>query len=261
MKSTFRIAGGIAIAVALLASLSAMAVSAQGPGGTETPGATQTPVQAPPLAAGSSTNVDSPLQATLFGAQTQNIGANSAQWYRFDYDTNGNALPRPTVTIRMLNGAMNGLQFEVWSTERMLNNWWDNDPVGRGSQETVQNCNNIAGQPQVANATTLENNTTKCTTNDLTWTGGFGAPGTYYVRVHNPTNNSVAPQLIIYGPGLMACTGPNATTNTAQNTTTNTNSNTGTTQSSTSASAQGQAFARLQCQPYTTTTTSQGQGG
>ena len=49
----------------------------------------------------------------------------------------------------------------------------------------------------------------KWATNDLTWTGGFGGNGTYYVRLVNPTNAPIIPQLLISGAGLVECANAN----------------------------------------------------
>jgi hypothetical protein len=89
---------------------------------------------------------------------------------------------------------MPGVGFEVWSPERLAAGA-DGTPVGRGTQEVLPNC-----------SMTLPDGTTgRCTTNDLTWVGGFGAPGTYHVRIFNDTDNPVTPQLIIGGEGLADC--------------------------------------------------------
>jgi predicted lipoprotein with Yx(FWY)xxD motif len=188
MNSTSRVAGAITLVLALLVGLGALTVSAQGP--TTTP----TPAQAPPAAA-SGTFKDDPGTANTLGNSVGSIPANSAAWFRFDYDTAGNQIPRPLVTVRMFNGVQNGLNYEIWSPERMQPNWFDNVPVGRGTQEVIPDC-----------TVTLPDNTiTRCTTSDLTWVGGFGAPGTYYIRVVNNTNNAVAPAIIVSGPGLAQC--------------------------------------------------------
>ncbi len=200
MKSTLRVVGALALVLAMLLVLSAMTVSAQGPTGTATPTATTapgggaTPAQAPPAAA-AGTNLDNPGIAATIGSAVSAIPANTAQWLRFDYTTPINDFPRNQVMIRMINGVTNGLGFEVWSPERMAGNWWENEPVGRGTQEVLPNC-----------TVTLSDGTTqKCTTNDLTWVGGFGVSGPYYVRVINNTSNPVAPQLIFSGSGLAQC--------------------------------------------------------
>ncbi len=204
MKMSFRIVAGFALMLALLLGLSALTVSAQGPTGTATPAATSvpggnpTPAQAPPAAA-AGTNLDDPGRAaTLGNAAAAAIPANTAQWFRFDYVTPANTFPAQQVMVRLVNGVTNGLGFEVWSPERMQGNWWENKPVGRGTQEVLPACN----------ITLPDDTVVKCTTNDLTWVGGFGAPGTYYVRVTNNTDKALTPQLIFSGDGLAQCTNP-----------------------------------------------------
>ncbi len=188
MKSSFRVVAGLALLLALLLGLSALTVSAQGP--TATP----TPAQAPPAAA-AGTNLDDPGRAATIGSAVAAIPAHTAQWFRFDYVTPVNDFPRNTVTIRMPNGVNSGLGFEVWSPERMQGNWWDNEPVGRGTQEVLPAC-----------TTTLPDGTTaKCTTNDLTWVGGFAVSAPYYIRVVNDADNALAPQMIVGGNGLAQC--------------------------------------------------------
>ncbi len=164
-------------------------------GATGQPGAGGTPVpaQAPPLVP-SGTNFDDPARATSFGTATiRSIPAGSGEWFQFNYDNGGNALPRPNVTILLLNGVTNGLSFQVYSPETMIGNWFDNTPVGKGTQEAFVNC--IQDGVNVG----------RCTTNNLSWTGGFGLNGTYFVRVINNSGATVAPQLIISGPGLAQC--------------------------------------------------------
>ncbi len=154
------------------------------------------PAQAPALVP-SGTNLDDPARARSFGSAIQSIPAGSAQWYEFAYDNADNALPRPTVTVVLLNGVTNGLTFEVYSPETLVGNWFDNKPVGRGTTEILTNCKE--GDVNVG----------ACTTNNLSWNGGFGLSGTYFVRVINDTGAAVAPQLIISGPGLSQCRGGN----------------------------------------------------
>jgi hypothetical protein len=182
MKSVLLIAGALIAVLVLLGSLTPTAVSAQGP--------TPTPAAAPPAAA-AGTNVDDPAKAVAIASQGQSIPANSVQWYKFDYTTNGQTIPRPPVTITMLNGIPNNLGFEVYTPEQMASNWFDNKPIGKGTQQVVLDCTNDASG--------------RCTTNNLFWTGGFGLDGTYFVRVLNNGNAAAAPQLIFSGPGLANC--------------------------------------------------------
>ncbi len=162
---------------------------------------TVAPAAAPPLSATNS-NLDDPARAFKFGTTIPNLSAGTAEWFQFDYDNAGNALPRPTVTIQLLNGVTNGLTFEVYSPERMVDGWSNNPPVGRGTDEVVVGCTTSTG-------------TGPCTTNNLTWTGGFGLSATYYVRVINNTGATVAPQLIVGGPGLANCPSTTTATNSA----------------------------------------------
>ncbi len=178
------------------------------------PGGAPVPALAPPLVA-SGAILDDPARAVSFGSAIPSLPAGNAEWLSFDYDNGGNALPRPPVTIMLLNGVTNGLSFEVYSPETMLGGWSNNKPVGHGTTEVIPNC--------------IENsvNVGTCTTNNLSWTGGFGLNGTYFVRVINSTGAAVAPQLIIGGPGLAQCV-PSGGTNTATNN-------------------QGLPFAQIQC--------------
>jgi hypothetical protein len=155
------------------------------------------PAAAPPLVPGGAT-LDDPARAVSFGSAIPSLPAGSAQWLQFAYDNDENAIPRPTVKILLLNGVKNGLSFEVYSTESLTGNWFDNGPIGRGTQEVLTNC--------------IEDNVNvgQCTTDNLSWTGGFGLTGPQFVRVINSTNTAVTPQLIISGPGLAQCLPPGA---------------------------------------------------
>ncbi len=154
-----------------------------------------TPAAAPPLSA-STTNVDDPARAIAVGNAPQTIQPDSVQWFKFDYTTQTDTLPRPTVTVELLNGVANGLQFEVYAPEQIQNVWYDNPPTGRGTQEVVVDCTNPPA------------NSTQCTTNNLLWIGGLGEDGTVYVRVINNTGSPQTPQLIVAGGGLAACQNP-----------------------------------------------------
>jgi predicted lipoprotein with Yx(FWY)xxD motif len=191
MKTSFRVVAGLALLLALLLGLSALTVSAQGPTGTPTP------AQAP-AAAAAGTNLDDPGRAATLGNAVAAIPANTAEWFRFDYVTPVNTFPVQQVMARMVNGVTNGLGFEIWSPERMQGNWWENKPVGRGTQEVLPACT----------VTNPDGTTSRCTTNDLTWVGGFGVSGTYYLRVVNNTNSALAPQIIVSGAGLAQCQTP-----------------------------------------------------
>ncbi len=154
------------------------------------------PAQAPALVP-SGTNLDDPARATSFGSAVGSIPPGTAEWFQFQYDNNGNAIPRPSVSVVLLNGVTNGLSFEVYSPETLIGEWFNNKPVGRGTTQVLVNCKQG------------DTNIGACTTNNLSWDGGFGLNGTYFVRVINNTGAAVAPQLIISGPGLSQCLGGN----------------------------------------------------
>ena len=177
MRNLFRVAYVSALVLTAL-NLGAVTVSAQGP-----------------------ISQDSPLLAITVGNPVPRISAHAAQWVRFDYSFTPDQKPRPRVTVRLLDGVLTGLGFQVWSPERMQGDWRDNEPVGRGAQEIIAGCTQ----------TLPDNSKVKCTTNDLFWVGGFGAPGVYYVRIVNNSDSAVAPQLIVSGPGLGQCVNPSGT--------------------------------------------------
>lgn len=216
MRSMLLLAIALVVVLALFGSVSVMGVSAQGPtetptpAGSSSPGTTPTPAAAPPAAA-AGTNVDDPAKAVAIASQAQSVPANSVQWYKFDYTSLGQTFPRPTVTIRMLNAIPSGATFEVYSPENLAGTWYLNPPVGRGTEQFVLDCTNAD--------TTVNLGNTHCDTTNLSWTGGFGLDGTYYVRVINNSNTPFAPQLIFGGPGLANCQNPSGTgTSTATNT-------------------------------------------
>lgn len=211
MKSTFRFVGGLLLVAILFAGLTTLTVSAQGPTTptpTTSPPSEQTPAAAPPAVVG--TTMDSPLNAGTLGGSLAAIPSGPGQWFKFNYDTNGNAFPRPVASIRLLNGVTNGLGFEVWAPEQIQGNWWEQKPVGRGTPESLPGtaCLASTNQPFTPGSSTdiAPDTVRNCQTNDLTWTGGFGAPGTYFVHLINTGNNDNAmPQLILSGTGIAEC--------------------------------------------------------
>ncbi|MBI5031931.1 MAG: hypothetical protein HZB51_15480 [Chloroflexi bacterium] len=137
----------------------------------------------------STTNLDSPTQATLINGQVQSIPAGSAMWYRFDYSTGDpNNLPisKPVDTLKLLDGNKSGLAFDVWAPNQ-INDYTSKDarPIGKGTAGSV-NCD-----------TGMLAARTNCQSADLTWSGAFGATGTYFVRVINNTSNAVNAMLTI----------------------------------------------------------------
>lgn len=113
-----------------------------------------------PIAATSSRTQQDPTRAVVLDGKQQTIPAQSAGWYSFDYK------PSDIKTVRLLYGNKSGMHFEVYSPE-ILNNWWENDPIG-------------VGLPQMVVCSTGW-----CQGDDLTWTGAFGMKGTYFIRVIN----------------------------------------------------------------------------
>ena len=116
-------------------------------------------------------NMDNPANSLTIDDQSHNLASKSAVWYRFDYGGIDNS-DRPIKIIRLLNGNNSGVKFEIFAGTD-LNDWWDKEPIGRGSAYEVS-CDN--GEP-AAN--------TGCMSRDLLWSGAFGGNGTYYVRVYN----------------------------------------------------------------------------
>jgi hypothetical protein len=261
MNSTLRLVGVLLLIVLALAGLSTLTVSAQGPTATETPttGApgTQTPAAAPPAAAAGTVG-SNPANAVTFGSAIPAIPAGGGTWFQFNYDTAGNAIPRPQVMIRLIDGAINGLGFEVWSPERMGNP--DAKPVGRGTPEALPNTSCIAGTGVRANPITRIDEfgdpigsdlvLMNCSTNDLIWLGGFGAPGTYHVRVINPgTTDNADVRLILSGSGIAECQRGTLPQVAAQMQEPGTQGQPGqTAQGTTSTQGTGQGFSVVQCQ-------------
>lgn len=171
------------------------------------PTATPIPTMAPP-----STSYDDPYHAAPFDGQVHTLAGNSATWYSFDYGTPGDFQDRPQVGLRLIGAAGTGVGFEVWSPQT-LSEWWQRPPVGRGTQEYSFDCESVepptptpSPQPTpTATPTTTPAPTATagpppvCThvpTNDLTWFGAFGGPGTYYVRVVNTKPFAMTYQLV-----------------------------------------------------------------
>jgi hypothetical protein len=124
-----------------------------------------------------------PLLASYLDNKAHEISPDSFAWYRFDYSGTDPA------TIRLVNGNRSGVEFEVWGPEN-LNNWWEKKPVGMGTAQTV-NCD-----------TGIVTGSGSCQSNDLFWSGAFGAPGAYYVRVINRNTSPMMPLIIIEGKGV-----------------------------------------------------------
>lgn len=209
MKSTLRLLGIVLLVLVLVAGLATFTVSAQGPTGTptptETPSGQSSPASAPPAVA-ASPNSDNPGIAGTLGKSLGAVPAGTAEWLEFNYATNGDQVPRPPVLIRLINGATNGLNFEVWAANDMQGNWWENHATGKGSIEAMPGTNCAASTNLPPTSDQAGEPTRNCQTNDRIWVGAFGAPGTYFIRIFSDTNtNPVAPQLIVSGPGIAEC--------------------------------------------------------
>ena len=116
-------------------------------------------------------NADDPAKAFNIDSHQHTLAPKAGVWYHFDYGVSDTG-DRPIKTIRLVNGNDKGLSFEVWTTDN-LNEWWNNQPVGRGTTYEVDcNTGEIVGN-------------TGCQSKDLIWVGAFGTSGTYYIRVYN----------------------------------------------------------------------------
>lgn len=102
-----KITGAVLLALAVLLTLGAVTVSAQGP-------------------------------VAYLDNQTHSLAANGSAMYRFDYALNSDGT-RPQVTITLVNGTNSGLGFQVWAPE-IVNDMADNKPTGIGSPLTID-CN------------------------------------------------------------------------------------------------------------------------
>lgn len=120
--------------------------------------------------------VDDPNKSGTVDGLIHALPPKSATWYRFGYGADPNTGKRPIVTITLVNAKDSGVRFEVYAPEN-INNWWNNNPTGRG---TVQMVDCATGEPSESG---------ECQSHDLVWKGAFGAGGTYFVRVVN--DNSV----------------------------------------------------------------------
>ncbi len=139
--------------------------------GTQLASAPSAPAAAP-AASAATINLDDPAKATVIDNASHSIPAGSAVWYSFSYNLNEDGT-RPVQTITFANGTNSGVSFQVWSPDSLNGGWWNNTPTGQGTAATVD-C--TTGEPSAQG---------QCQAPDLTWSGAFGAPGTYYVRVIN----------------------------------------------------------------------------
>jgi hypothetical protein len=130
-----------------------------------------------------------PATAAYISAQSQTIQGNSSLWYKFDYNGNKDSdTGRTPVIVTLPNGAINGMSFEVY-TFNQIADWWDETPVGRGTQQLLNGDNLPATYGTNASP-------------DLTWVGKFTESGTYYVRVDNNNPGATSFVLNIQGPAV-----------------------------------------------------------
>lgn len=156
----FRITSAIALAVTALLSLGVMTTAAQGP-----------------------------IAVAYLDNQSHTLQANSSALYRFDYAVDNTNGTRPITTIRLVNGTLGGLAFEVWTPDTVAD-MADNNPVGRGTPAAIDcSTGEVSGSGG-------------CQSPDLTWSGAFGTSATYYVRVINNNDSSANYQLMIQGDGV-----------------------------------------------------------
>ncbi len=113
-----------------------------------TPTLTPAPITVAPSDPNKAVNVD---------GKEHTLAARSEWWYVVTFP-----LERNKLTITLVGGASNGLQYDIYTPER-VNQWWKEDPVGRG---------NIDG-------------------NDLVWTGDRDNVDKRYIRIVNPTERAV----------------------------------------------------------------------
>jgi hypothetical protein len=135
-------------------------------------------VTGPSASAQPAPTTDDPSKAVALNGSQQTIPANSAMWFSFDYAINTDSGVHPVDTITLVNGVASGLSFQIYSPE-ILGDWWQNTPIGVGTSEMVASESGMVQSP------------------DLTWTGAFGASGTYYVRVINNTGSPIPATLTI----------------------------------------------------------------
>jgi hypothetical protein len=108
----------------------------------------------------------------------QNIPANLDMWYKFDYGGD-----RSKIFLSLVNGNVSGLEFRLFTPDQAIV-FTDNKFIGRGMPPTI-----VCDQG-------------KCTSNDLVWIGSFSVPGTYFVKVTNPTAKPQTFKLHIEGDNI-----------------------------------------------------------
>lgn len=132
---------------------------------------------------------DGPAPVAYLDNQVHQLSAGASALYKFDYAIDPTTGTRPVTTITLPNGTNNGLGFQVWTPD-MVGDMADNKPVGIGTAAAVDcSTGEVAGGGQ-------------CSSPDLTWSGAFGASGTYYVYVTNSNSGTASYTLNIQGSGV-----------------------------------------------------------
>ncbi len=158
-----------------------------------------------PTAIAGPVTADDPSQAVFIDGQLHSLPGGAVTWYKFNYG-GPDAATRPVASLRLVNGVVTGVRFEVWAPEN-IGEWQAKNPVGRGTQEVVVNCH-----PTVEETTTDETSDQPtptpqppsgdhCPTNDFTWSGAFGEPGIYHVRVVNENSSPMEYVLSVQSTG------------------------------------------------------------
>ena len=134
------------------------------------------------VAAASNTDTtlsDNPGTAVYIDGASHMVPANSAVWFKFDYNaTKNDDGSRNPATVTIPNLTTPNIGFEVYTPDQIAD-WWSNDPIGRDSHKGI-----LCGQIDADWVYT-------CQTYSLTWTGRFQTNGTYYVRVTNDNSYPV----------------------------------------------------------------------
>ena len=130
-------------------------------------------VAAAPNAAGEIPN-DIPATSILVDGASHMIAGNSSLWYKFDYSANRSPDERTPMELTLLNGTNMGITFDVY-TAGQIANWWENDPIGRGTSQ-----GNMGVQSK-----------------NLTWVGKFPTSGVQYIKITNTNPDAAAFTLMV----------------------------------------------------------------
>ncbi len=112
--------------------------------------------------------------------RTRIIPGASSLWFKFDYVGD-----RTPVIIRLPSGYKIHVRFYIYTQDRATRVYQDGDFIG-------------AGTPPLTDCFT-----SRCPSDDLLWSGGFGERGTFYIRVTNEESAWKSFQLQVSGPGAI----------------------------------------------------------